>query len=57
LLETAKAPFLKMRVMTDFDAEFPIIPHESAGVDCIGCIIVKVTGNDAMIDRRQREFE
>ena len=26
---------------------FPIIPHESTGADCCGCIIVKVTGNDA----------
>jgi hypothetical protein len=33
--------------MTDFDAEFPIIPHESAGVDCIGCFVVKVSGKDA----------
>jgi hypothetical protein len=25
----------------------PIIPHESAGADCCGCIVVSVTGNDA----------
>jgi len=33
--------------MDDLQATFPIIPHESAGVDCCGCIVVKVTGNDA----------
>jgi hypothetical protein len=27
--------------------DFPIIPHESAGVDCLGCLIVNVRGNDA----------
>lgn len=26
---------------------FPIIPHESAGVDCCGCVIVAVRGGDA----------
>ena len=26
---------------------FPIIPHESAGVDCCGCIVVVVRGSDA----------
>ena len=33
--------------MDGLQVEFPIIPHESAGVDCCGCIVVKVTGNDA----------
>jgi hypothetical protein len=33
--------------MADLDNDFPIISHESAGVDCIGCIVVKVSGNDA----------
>jgi len=33
--------------MDDLQASFPIIPHESAGVDCCGCIVVAVTGNDA----------
>ncbi len=33
--------------MDDLQAEFPIIPHESAGVDCCGCIVVKVTSADA----------
>ena len=32
----------------DVATDFPVIPHESAGVeDCCGCIVVKVTGNDA----------
>jgi hypothetical protein len=26
---------------------FPIIPHESAGAECCGCIIVTVRRNDA----------
>lgn len=26
---------------------FPIIPHEHAGVDCCGCIVVKINDNDA----------
>jgi len=26
--------------------DFPIIPHESAGVDCCGCIIPIVQGRD-----------
>jgi hypothetical protein len=33
----------------DFAAEFPIIPHESAGVDCPGCIFVTVEGKDAVL--------
>jgi len=33
--------------MDDINNTFPIIPHESAGVDCCGCIIVKVAGTDA----------
>jgi hypothetical protein len=36
----------KTQVM-DFSLEFPIIPHESAGLDCCGCIVVRVQGNDA----------
>jgi hypothetical protein len=27
--------------------ELPIISHEATGIDCCGCIIEKVTGNDA----------
>jgi hypothetical protein len=27
--------------------DFTIIQHESAGVDCCGCLVVKVRGNDA----------
>ena len=26
---------------------FPILAHESAGVDCCGCIVVKTHGKDA----------
>lgn len=33
--------------MDDLEAAFPIIPHESTGADCCGCIVVKVTGRDA----------
>ncbi len=33
--------------MADIMDVFPIIPHESAGVECCGCIVVKVSGNDA----------
>jgi len=33
--------------MDDLQAAFPIIPHESAGVDCCGCIVLTVAGNDA----------
>jgi len=33
--------------MADLENNFPIIPHESAGVECCGCIVVKVRGNDA----------
>ena len=33
--------------MGDLSSTFPIIPHESAGVDCCGCVVVIVTGNDA----------
>jgi hypothetical protein len=33
--------------MDDLLSTFPIIPHESAGVVCCGCIVVIVTGNDA----------
>jgi len=31
----------------DLPNAFPHIPHESAGVDCCGCIVPKVLGNDA----------
>src|SRR5215471_14280522 len=34
-------------LVDDLNSTFPIIPHESAGVDCCGCIIVVVRGNDA----------
>ena len=27
-------------------ADFPIIPHSTAGVDCCGCIVVNVRGKD-----------
>ena len=33
--------------MTNLENDFPIIPHESTGVDCCGCIVVKVRGTDA----------
>ena len=33
--------------MDDLNNTLPIIPHESAGVDCCGCIVVVVRGNDA----------
>jgi hypothetical protein len=33
--------------MADIMDVFPIIPHESAGVNCCGCIVVNVRGNDA----------
>jgi hypothetical protein len=33
--------------MADLENDFPIIPHESVGVDCCGCIVVSVRGNDA----------
>ena len=33
--------------MQDLENTFPIIPHESTGADCCGCIVVKVTGKDA----------
>ncbi len=33
--------------MDALEAAFPIIAHESTGVDCCGCVIVKVTGRDA----------
>jgi len=29
------------------EQNLPIIPHEHAGVDCCGCIVVRVTGKDA----------
>ena len=29
------------------EESFPIIAHESTGVDCCGCIIVKVQGSNA----------
>jgi hypothetical protein len=31
----------------DLQDKLPIIPHESAGVDCCGCIVVKISGSDA----------
>lgn len=33
--------------MAEIMDDFPTIPHEAAGVDCCGCIVVKVLGNDA----------
>ena len=33
--------------MSHFDTPFPIIPHESTGADCCGCIVKRVTGKDA----------
>jgi hypothetical protein len=33
--------------MDDALKDFPIIPHEATGVDCCGCIVVNVRGNDA----------
>jgi hypothetical protein len=32
--------------MDDLPKRFPIIPHESAGVDCCGCIVPIIQGND-----------
>jgi len=33
--------------MGGLEAAFPILAHESTGVDCCGCIVVKVTGKNA----------
>ena len=33
--------------MDSLEARFPILAHEAAGVDCCGCIVVKVHGKDA----------
>jgi hypothetical protein len=33
--------------MDSLEAGFPIIPHQTTGVDCCGSIILKVTGKDA----------
>jgi hypothetical protein len=33
--------------MDRLEGDFPIVPHESTGADCCGCIIVKMTGRDA----------
>jgi hypothetical protein len=33
--------------VADLENNMPNISHEPAGVDCCGCIVVKVTGNDA----------
>jgi len=33
--------------MDSLERDFPIIPHESTGADCCGCIVVKVSGTDA----------
>ena len=32
--------------MDDLPDRFPIIAHESAGVDCCGCIVSIIQGND-----------
>ena len=32
--------------MGSLENEFPIIPHESAGMDCCGCIVPVVQGRD-----------
>jgi hypothetical protein len=32
--------------MGDLPNRFPIIPHESAGADCCGCIVPVVQGSD-----------
>ena len=32
--------------LMDLRNDFPIIPHESAGVDCCGCIVPVVLGSD-----------
>jgi hypothetical protein len=32
--------------MDDLRNQFPIIPHESAGVDCCGCIVPIIQGKD-----------
>ena len=33
--------------MDSLENDFPIIPHESSGADCCGCIVVRVRGKDA----------
>lgn len=35
--------------MDSLEADFPILPHESTGADCCGCIVVTVEGNDAIL--------
>jgi hypothetical protein len=32
--------------MDPLQEQFPILAHESAGVDCCGCIVPKIRGND-----------
>ena len=32
--------------MSDLNNLLPIIPHESTGVDCCGCMIAREHGND-----------
>jgi len=38
--------------MADFERTFPIIPHEPAGVDRCGCIVVIVTEKIGNCDAR-----
>ena len=33
-------------LVNDLLNEFPSVPHEAAGVDCCGCIVSVVQGND-----------
>lgn len=40
-------------VMSELTEVFPIIPHKTAGVDCSGCIVVNVRGNDAELSCNQ----
>jgi hypothetical protein len=31
----------------EIQARIPIIPHSATGADCIGCIVVRLSGEDA----------
>ncbi len=38
-----------MAELGDLTSDFPIIPHETTGADCCGCLVVKIQGTNAVL--------
>ena len=46
------------RLTNDINKRLPIIPHESLGADCCGCLIAQINGDraDIVCNESERRF-